>query len=111
MVREAMQALRSELPLAKKLRGWLDGAASVEPIGRDQLRQITRELLEQAHGSEQDGSISRVPPHAGGWIMGPNDLDELTMSALTGLALALERFVLLWSLGTEVTVVGQVEGT
>jgi hypothetical protein len=45
--------------------------------------------------------------------MGPNDLDELTMSALTGLALALalERFVLLWSLGTEVTVVGQVEGT
>jgi hypothetical protein len=109
LVREAMQALPPELPMAKTLHDWLH-AEGVKPVERDQLLQLIAGLVEHAHGSQQDRSICRVPPHAGGRMMAPSDLDELAMSAVTGLVLALQRFVVLWGLGAEVSVVARSEG-
>jgi hypothetical protein len=109
LVREAIQALPSDMPAAKTLRSWHEGTA-VGALEREQLRQVITMLLEHAHGSQQDGSVARIPPHAGGRLVAPSDLDSLAMSALTALALALERFLLLWGLGSEVIVLSRGDG-
>jgi hypothetical protein len=62
-------------------------------------------LLELAHDGPQEWSVARIPSHAGGRLIGPGDLEPLTMSVLTALALGLERFLQLWGLGTKVIVV------
>lgn len=115
LVREAILALPSDelmppnhVPAVNTLRGWVKRTTPVA-IEREQLRDVVTMLLELAHGSQQDGAVARIPSHAGGRLVAPSDLEPLTMSALTALALGLQRFLLLWGLGTEVIVVDRGE--
>lgn len=109
LVREAILALPSDMPAAMTLRGWHQGTV-VGVLSREQLEQVVTKLLEHAHRSQQEWSVARIPSHAGGRLVAPSDLEPLSMSAPTALALGLQRFLLLWGLGTEVRVVGPGEG-
>lgn len=106
LVNEAMAAT-SDHAVAEVLRRWM-----VEPprkLDQDEVRAAAEQLAAVAHRSPGEiGEIGRLSPRSGGQLVSGNSSDWDLISSATALALALDRFLLLWSLGTSVMTVDRL---
>jgi hypothetical protein len=102
LVREAIRALPDEHELRNKLQAWANGGVTI-PVW--ELIELERKLVEFDHTNQSElGRLCRLPSSATGRILEHNTLDEMGISSLTVLALALKRFIVLHTLGTTMEV-------
>jgi len=107
---EVIKALPDDHAIRHQLQVWRQNTQKI-PLSLPQLQLLEKELAEYAHCNPSKlGMVGRLSRRSAGRIFGADD-EEVGVSAIVVLALSVRRFIALYGVGIQLSLLAQDDAT